>query len=73
MKYAAILPNGSEKVRMAPMTERGPFWNLLKDFTKLYKSTTVLMPMHATACASVEAQLIEVGPDVCQHKLTTGH
>ena len=52
MKCAVTLLKGSEKVRMAPITECHNLWNWLTDFPKLDLIATMLMSMHATAYAS---------------------
>ena len=52
IKYGMTLLNGSEKVWMAPITERHNLWNWLTDFPKLDLIATMLMSMHTKACTS---------------------
>ena len=50
--FAVTQPNGSEKVKRAPITERRNLWNWLPDFTKLASIAPERLSMHTTACAS---------------------
>ena len=45
-------PNGSEKVRMAPIKERRNLWNWVPAFPKLAVVADRILCMHTTACAS---------------------
>ena len=49
-KFAVAQPNGSEKVMMAPITERRKLWDWLPAFSHLASITTQLLSMHT--CAS---------------------
>ena len=51
-KFAVTRPKGSEKVKMARITERRNLWNWLPAFPELTVITNRLLSMHTTACAS---------------------
>ena len=48
-RFAVMQPNGSEKVKMALITERRNLWNWLPDFQSLALTANQLLSMHTTA------------------------
>ena len=51
-KFAVTQPSGSEKVKMAPITERRNLWNWLPDLPNSAVIANQLLSMHTTAGAS---------------------
>ena len=64
-KFAATQPYGSEKAKMAPITECRSLWNWVLDSQNLGLIVAKLLSMH-TPSVCVRAQVVGVGTDVCQ-------